>query len=295
MHRMTFERIDIGYLELFALLDGDVESDEPIVDAFPGAPADQLLAYRARYPGVYAPGDGWHLRIRAWLVRHPRGVMLVDTGVGQRGAPGPEWMGAPGDLPSALREAGATPESIDTVVITHVHDDHIGGTVGFEGGTPVPAFPNARYLVQRADLEWQRAAAHESEEDEAIWRILLAPLEAAGVIDAVDGDTDLVEGIQLHLMPGHTPGHQVVRLRSDPDRAIIGSDIFNHPAQVSHPDWFSATDTDHALAAASRRAMLAELASHPGTLYAPTHLTEAFGDVKNGPDGLTGWVPRAGA
>jgi len=265
-----------------------------VTDAFPGGPPDQLLAYRSRYPGVYGANDRWRLRIRAWLVRHPRGVILVDTGVGQPGAPGPEWMGAAGDLPHALREAGAEPESIDTVVISHVHDDHIGGTVRFEGETPVPAFPNARHIVQRADLEWQREAARESEEDETIWRTLLAPLEAAGLIDAVDGDTDLVEGIQLHHLPGHTPGHQVVRLHSEPDRAIIGADIFNHPAQISHPDWFAETDADHALAAASRRAMLAELASHPGTVFAPAHLAEAFGEVRNGPDGLTGWAPRAG-
>jgi glyoxylase-like metal-dependent hydrolase (beta-lactamase superfamily II) len=292
MHTMTIERIDIGYLELTALLDGDEVLEEPITGAFPGAPAEQLLAYRSRYPGVYAANDTWRLRVRAWLVRHPRGVILVDTGVGQTGAPGPEWMGATGDLPNVLREAEVAPESIDTVVLSHVHDDHVGGTVRFEDGAPSPAFPNARYVVQRADLAWEREAARESDEDEAIWRLLLAPLEAAGVIDVVDGDTDLVEGIQLHLLPGHTPGHQVVRLHADRERAIIGADTFNHPAQISHPDWFSATDNDHVLAAASRRAMLAELASHPGTVFAPTHLTEAFGEVRNGPDGLTGWVPR---
>lgn len=291
---MTIERIDIGYLELTALLDGDEVLEEPITAAFPGAPADQLLAYRERYPGVFAANDDWRLRVRAWLVGHPRGVILVDTGVGQPGAPGRGWMDRAGDLPNALREAGASPDHIDTVVITHVHDDHVGGTVRFEDGAPVPAFPNARYVVQQADVSWEREAGREDDYDEAVWRLLLAPLESAGVLDVIDGDTDLAEGIQLHLLPGHTPGHQVVRLHAERDRAIIGSDIFNHPAQISHPDWFSGTDNDHALAAASRRAMLAELASHPGTVYAPTHLTEAFGEIKNGPDGLTGWVPRAG-
>lgn len=292
---MTFDRVDIGHVELLALLDG-VGEDEPITDAFPDAPADELLSYRDRYPGVYAENGRWQLWIRAWLIRHPGGVILVDTGIGRAGAPGPAWFGAPGLVPDALRETGTPPDAVDTVVLTHVHDDHIGGTVVFEPGddgpVPVPAFPSARYVLQRADLEWERRAAGEDEEDAVIWRRLLAPLEDAGLLDPIEGDHELAEGIQAHLAPGHTPGHQVVRIASAGHRAIVTADAFNHPAQLAHPDWPSGSDALPAQAAASRRALLAELVSHPGTTVAPTHFAESFGEVASGRDGLAGWTPR---
>jgi glyoxylase-like metal-dependent hydrolase (beta-lactamase superfamily II) len=292
---MTYDRVGIGHIELLAMLDGDEELD-PIEEAFPDVPASELLAERDRYPGVYGPGGGWQLKIRAWLIRHPGGVVLVDTGVGRAAV---DWLGAVGRLHEVLHETGTPPDAIDTVVISHVHDDHIGGTVVFEEpqagadepAAPSPAFPNARHLLQRADWEWQREAASGSEEDARIFETLLQPLEAAGLLDLVDGDVDLAEGIGLHHLPGHTPGHQIVRLRSQGRRAVISADTFNHPSQCTHPDWPSGPDWHHARSAEARRSLIAELFSHPGTVVAPTHLAESFGQVKAGRDGLAAWVP----
>ena len=295
---MSFDTLKVGHLEVLALLDAEAELEGPISDMFPDAPLEELLAYRDRAPGVYGTDHGgWHLRVRAWLIRHPGGVMLVDTGIGVAGAPGPEWMGTPGRLLDVLRDAGTPPDAIDTVVITHVHDDHIGGTVTFPIGAegepvPTPAFPRARHVIQRADWEWQLELAAQDEEDATIFRLLLEPLESAGLVDLIDGDVDLARGIQLHHAPGHTPGHQIVRLHSKGRRAIVTADAFNHPAQFSHPDWPSGPDAIHPQAAATRRALIAELFSRPGTPIAPTHLAEAFGEVRSGPDGLATWVPR---
>lgn len=293
---MPFDRADIGHIEVLALLDGDRELGPIAEEMFPDAPAEALMAYRDRYPGVYGANGGWQLRIRAWLIRHPGGVILVDTGIGQAGAPGVAWFGAAGDLHDALRETGTPPESIDTVVISHVHDDHIGGLVVFEPGAdgeavPIPAFPNSRHILQRADRDWQHQTATENEEDADILRTLLAPLEEAGVVDLIDGDLELADGISLHHAPGHTPGHQIVRLASKGRRGLVSVDAFNHPAQFAHPDWPSGPDAIPAQAAATRRAVIAELLSHPGTVVAPTHFAESFGQMKSGPDGLASWVP----
>ncbi len=218
--------------------------------------------------------------------------MLVDTGIGRTGTPGAGWFGEPGRLPDALAESGTPPDSIDTVVLTHVHDDHIGGTVVITDGEPTPAFPRATYLLQRADREWQAELAREEEEDRLIDQLLLQPLEATGQLTLLDGDHTLADGIALRHAPGHTPGHQIVRLRSEGERAILSADAFNHPIQIPHPDWPAATDVVPAKAAATRRAVLAEVLSHPGTTLAPTHFAEAFGEVRPGADGLAGWVPR---
>ena len=290
---MAFDILSIGSIQVLALLDGDgPEKGDPIVESFPGIPAEALLAFREQAPGVYGDHDTWRMRIRAWLVRHPGGVILVDTGIGQPRAPGVEWFGTPGRLHEVLDETGTPSGSIDTVVITHVHDDHIGGTVVFDGkGEPTPAFPDARYVIQRADRDWQFELARTDEEDQVIAAILLEPLERADVLDAIDGDQPLAEGIDLHHLPGHTPGHQVVRIHSDEARAVITADTFNHPIQVGHPEWPSGPDASVSGAAAARRALLAELSSHPGTTIAPAHFAEAFGRIRSGADGLAIWEP----
>lgn len=284
--------LTVGDLEITALLDGVQELDGPITEFFPGVPAEALGSFRARAPGVYGEHGGWRLHVRAWLIRHADGLVLVDTGVGQPGAPGPAWFGAPGALPSSLREADASLEAIDTVVLTHVHDDHIGGTVTFTEGEPEPAFPRATYLLQRADRIWQAELAREDEEDRVIDSTLLQPLERSGQLTLIEGHHVLAEGIELHLAPGHTPGHQIVRVRSRGSNAIITGDTFNHAIQLAHPEWPSGTDADPAEATRTRIRVLAELAAQPATTIAPAHFAEAFGEVQAGEDGVVSWGSR---
>ncbi len=93
------------------------------------------------------------------------------------------WLGVPGRLKEELAAVGVLPAEIDTVVLTHVHDDHIGGSMAPDG---TAAFPNARYFLQHADRDQQLRWAAEDEEDRAIWETLLAPLEADGRLDLVE-------------------------------------------------------------------------------------------------------------
>jgi glyoxylase-like metal-dependent hydrolase (beta-lactamase superfamily II) len=284
---MTIATIAVGHVEVTALLDGLADlSDMPIVAAFPDAPPDALLAQKAAHPGVYGEGDSWRLHVRAWLVRHPARDLLVDTGVGSTLSM--SWYPEPGWLHEALAEAGTAADLIDTVVITHVHDDHVGGTVTSDGE---PAFRNARHVIQHADLEMMRSATADDEEALAIWQTLLAPLDDADMFEVIDGDVPLADGIWLHHAPGHTPGHQVVRIESEDRRLLISGDTWNHPAQFANPDWSSAPDADPTGAAATRRALLSGLLSHPGTIVAPTHFAEAFGHVVSDPAGLAVWDP----
>ncbi|HEY7401094.1 MAG TPA: MBL fold metallo-hydrolase [Actinomycetota bacterium] len=283
---MSVERT-VGTVRVIALLDG-VRDIGPIEESYPGAPVDGLLAYRDRYPELYGDGDSWRLHIHVWLIEHPGGVILFDTGVGPPTAPAFAWFGEGGRLASELSAAGFEPGDVDVVVVSHVHDDHIGGTATSGGD---PAFPSARYLLQRADWDWQRELARESEEDRTIWETLLAPLERAGVVDLVDGDHRLAPGVEARHSPGHTPGHQVVLVSSDDARVLITADSFNHPAQLAHPDWSAASDADPEAAAGRRRWILADLAEHAGTIVAPTHFAESFGTIEAGADGLPGWTP----
>ena len=272
---MTHETRHAGRFAVTAIVDADMP-DEPIVEAFPGIPPDELMASKAAFPGLYTDDDRWRLRIRAWLIRDDEGCLLLDTGIGGVTSPTQAWAPQVGKVPSVLDELGIALGDIATVVISHVHDDHIGGLLADDGA---PLFPNARYVVQRADVEWQRAAAAADRDAAAVWR-LLGAIEDAGVMHAIEGDRELSPGATLHHLPGHTPGHQVLRVVDAGARIVLSADTWNHPLQIANPQWPSGPDDDHAAAAAARRTMLADLADHPGTIVAPTHFAEPFGEVR---------------
>jgi glyoxylase-like metal-dependent hydrolase (beta-lactamase superfamily II) len=284
---MNHERLQAGSVEIFAILDSDGDTD-PVEEVFPDWPAGELARYGSIYPKLYGANNTWRFICRGWMLRHESGQILFDTGIGLGDAPGAAWFGSDGQLHARLAEVGTSPAEIDTVVISHTHDDHIGGTVGADGS---PAFPNARYLIQTSDLEWQRPSGDESDEDRELWDKLLGPLEAAGVLDAIEGSRALAPEISIELAPGHTPGHQVMWVGSDGDRVLITADAFNHPAQLDHPDYPSAPDDDRITAAATRRRLLAELAAAPGMIFAPTHFGEAFGRMATGADHSVMWEP----
>lgn len=275
----------IGSIEVTAIVDSDLELD-PITEAFPDLPPDALLADDDLAASVRTASGNWRLQVRAWLVRHPAALMLVDTGIGGPASPTEAWVPEPGRLIERLDELGAGRHDIATVVITHVHDDHIGGLLDKSGA---PVFPNARHVLQGADLEWQRALGRANDEDRAIWE-LIAPLETLQMLDVIEGDHPLADGIELHHLPGHTPGHQVVRIEAGGARLTISADTWNHPLQLEHPEWPSGPDNDHAGAADARRALRRELAHHPGTVVAPTHFEEPFVTLDEGVDGPA-WLP----
>jgi glyoxylase-like metal-dependent hydrolase (beta-lactamase superfamily II) len=275
----------IGTIDVTAIVDADLELD-PITDAFPDIPPEPLMADDENAASVRTDAGNWRLRVRAWLIRHPAGLLLVDTGIGGPTSPTAAWVPTPGTLVEALGELGAGPSDIPTVVISHVHDDHIGGLLDARGQ---PTFPNARHVIQRADLEWQRALGRENDEERAIWD-LLAPLESAGMFDVVEGDRTLADGIELRHLPGHTPGHQIMRINDGGARLTISADTWNHPLQLMHPGWPSGPDNDHAGAAEARRLLRHAIAAEPGTIVAPTHFAEPFVTIEERADAAA-WLP----
>jgi glyoxylase-like metal-dependent hydrolase (beta-lactamase superfamily II) len=276
---MRYETRRIGRFEVIAVTDADMP-DVAMTEAFPDIPTEELLSAKAAFPGVYTDDDRWRLRIRAWVIRHPDGCALLDTGIGGATSPTRAWAPHPGALSTVLDEISVDLSGIDTVAISHVHDDHIGGLLADDGR---PLCPNARHVIQRADVEWQRRNAAADDEAAAVWG-LLGAIEDAGLMDAIEGDHHLASGLDLRHLPGHTPGHQVLLVADEDQRMILSADTWNHPVQIGNPDWASATDDDHVAAATSRRTLLAELDAAPGTIVAPTHLAEPFGEVRSTAD-----------
>jgi len=229
---------------------------EPRANAFPGAPAELWAEADRRDPGAVRDG-GWWLRFRCFALR-PAGddgpVVLVDAGIGSAASPARAWAPVPGRLPESLAAAGIAPGDVDTVVLTHLHTDHIGWSIGEDGA---PFFPNARYVVQRADIEWAIPATRE-------W------LDLGAQLSLVEGDVDLRPGVRLLHTPGHTPGHQCVLVD---DRFLVTGDLLVHMLQLIDPAQAYGHEVDPDAARRSRTGLLDKLGrvtlatSHLGTPF----------------------------
>jgi glyoxylase-like metal-dependent hydrolase (beta-lactamase superfamily II) len=201
------------------------------------------------------------MSVHALVVETPSRRMIVDTCIGNdkqhRAVPG--WNGLQTSFLADLAAAGYPRETIDTVLCTHLHVDHVGWNTMFVGGKWVPTFPQARYLMGRAEYaHWQ--AQRDNESQVAVFADSVAPVFDAGLVDLVDTSHRISD--ELNLMPtlGHTPGHVSLAIASRGDEALITGDFIHHPCQMARLDWSSAVDSDPSEAVRTRRAVFARLA-----------------------------------
>ncbi|MEO3753004.1 MBL fold metallo-hydrolase [Streptomyces sp. B6B3] len=259
--------LQIGPYTVIALADGAGPFFSPRAEAFPGATTEQWAAADRLDPGAL-DGDGrWWLRFRAFAIRGDQGVTLVDAGIGPVDSPAASWAPVPGVLPDSLAAAGIDPSDVDTVVLTHLHTDHVGWAV--VGERTRPFFPNAEYLLQRAELD-----AIE-EVNPRLRSALIDPLRKADQLRLLDGDTPLRGGERVCATPGHTPGHQSVLVGFGRERVAVTGDLLVHAIQLLHPELAYAHEMDPEQARASRERVLRSRAASTLHLATP-HLTEPF-------------------
>jgi glyoxylase-like metal-dependent hydrolase (beta-lactamase superfamily II) len=173
------------------------------------------------------------------------------------------------------------------VVLTHLHLDHVGWNLEWEGGTPRPRFPRARYLVQRADWE---AFAGRPEAARVAFDRCVGPLGDLEVAQLLDGDHTIGPELAVLHTPGHTPGSQSLLVRSGGQAVLLWGDVANHPAQVDRPDWGPAADAFPGAARRSRRRLLDRVEAEAMWL-APAHFPDPFGTVTRDRDGRH-WTGR---
>lgn len=202
------------------------------------------------------------LAFRCLLIESSDALVLVDNGAGNkedakfRDIYGIENDGNPTRLEDAIRSAGFQPDDVDIVINTHLHFDHAGGnTVRAEDGSIQPAFPKARYVVQKGEWEY----AHWN--NERIRASYLAdnfdPVQRAGRFEFVEGGREIVPGVRVLPTPGHTPHHQSVVIESEDQIACFLADVMPTTAHVPAA-WIMGYDVEPLVTLESKKKLLAE-------------------------------------
>jgi glyoxylase-like metal-dependent hydrolase (beta-lactamase superfamily II) len=223
---------------------------EPFAEAFPGCDHEP-------------EGGAWRLAFRVYAVEAGDRVVLVDTGAASDSPLRPPW-GPPADghLVDRLRaQAGIEAADVTDVVLTHLHADHVAGSVTAPGE---PAFPNADYLVQEAELPSP----------------LAEPIRDRLRVCA--GVTDLTAEVRLFPTPGHTPGHQSVVVSTGDDLLVLAGDVFLHEVQLLDPSARYHYDADDEVAQRSRELVLRMLST--GGRLGSAHLLEPYAGLGTAPN-----------
>lgn len=240
-------------VDVTVLCDAVAVFPEGVGVALPGWSAAHQQWTVENLPGNVSADGGWWLHFHSYLVTGDHGATLVDTGVGAAGGEAADWLGTAGRLPGLLQGLGIEPHEIDTVILTHIHLDHVGWNTEQDR----PRFSNATYVVQQAELDHVKGGP--------TYERFVRPIVEAGQLRVVDGETRL-DGMRLLPTPGHTPGHQSVVT----ERAVIGGDVLVHPAQARWPELTYVYERDPVVAVTSRRDVLA-LAAASGVPIAAAH------------------------
>ena len=273
--------ISVGNVEITAVHDN--EGALPLSMVFPGVDAELWVPYQQKYPECFNGdnNENFAAHFDCYVIRSEGHTILVDTGVGSMATnPGSVTAfagGVDGRLLSDLQTAGVNKEDIDTVFFTHLHPDHVGWNVNNDGPTPVPSFPNARYVFHQDDWEAFRPPRDSEVFGLTFWEETLAPLEAAGVIEPLSGEHSITSEITAILTPGHTPGSMSLAIDSGGEKALVMGDVFHGPPQVSEPSWVFAFDADPDTAVQSRNRML-DRAEAENAIMAICHST-GFGRI----------------
>jgi glyoxylase-like metal-dependent hydrolase (beta-lactamase superfamily II) len=195
--------------------------------------------------------------------------VLVDTGIGKDGV-GP----TAGNLLHLLRAEGIAPHDIGTVILSHGHSDHVGGSLQENGK---PAFPNARYVMFRNEWDYWTSGPTLAELpiDDAFKQQMLASAQKnlSGVqeqIDLIHPDTEIVSGITAIAAFGHSPGQMALDISSSGESLLFVADAVVHPLHLEYPETIGVTDHRPREMVATRLRLM-DMAAKAKTLVSTSH------------------------
>lgn len=278
-----YYRLQLGKFEITALYDGAIEIDTALLKDTKGVDLERLLARMC----VGSPK--MQTAVNAYLINTGDHLVLVDTGAAKLFGP------TLGHVIDNMKAAGYAPAQVDTVVITHLHGDHMGALEDAEGKR---VFPKAKVLAAQQDSDFwlsEKVAAGVPDKYKPYFKMardVAAPYIASGQWSTFSEGSELVPGIKAVRAWGHTPGHTAYAVESAGQKLLIWGDLVHaHAIQFARPGVSIEYDTDRKQAIATRRAIMKAMAKSQ-SLVAGMHLPfPGIGHVKqDGPDRYR-WVP----
>ena len=286
---MTIENIRIGNVNILSIADCLMAVDA--CDFFPDKTADAFARFGDDVNEDCQVNGG--INCACFLLESQGKRVLVDAGLGP--TPVPEAGGAAGNLLAEMRDGGIDPGSIDVVVVTHLHFDHIGWLAReMPDGAVGPTFPNAEYLIPRADWDLlfdddgTRAAGFEEDVYPPALEVFRQSLAVGEMVKRLDnvrlvsGEFFVTDEIEIIPTSGHTPGHQSLAVASQGERAFVLGDVAHLPLQIQVPEWNTKADVLPNLGIATRTETLKMLAER-GIIVAAGHFpAPGFGRIAVG-------------
>ena len=263
----TVNRIVLGEMEVTTMLVGSRTVEDPQSIFGMNVSAEEFAAASA---AAKIPADKTQFFFNPTVVNTGSELILFDTGFDGAG------------ISAALEAAGYTADQVDTVVITHMHPDHIGGLM--EGDTPT--FANARYVTGRVEYDAWAKLDNEGFEGK------VRPL--ADQMSFIEDGASVASGVSAVAAFGHTPGHMLYRLESSGKQLMLLADMANHYVwSLAYPDWEVRFDMDKAAAATTRRRVLSMLAADDIPMIGYHMPFPGIGYVETGDEGDFRYVPHS--
>jgi glyoxylase-like metal-dependent hydrolase (beta-lactamase superfamily II) len=251
----------VGHVTITCIQEKVVEYPPGLIYA--GLTEDRVKAVDWLRPHWATEEGLMRVAFQAYVVETAGRRIIIDTCIGaDKERTLPDFHRLSSAFLERLSEAGYPPDSIDYVLCTHLHVDHVGWNTRWDGTRWVPTFPKARYLLGRLEWEHWKGEVTWGDEVEAAPALLEAqvvmadsvrPVVDAGLADFVETDHRLTDEVSLIPTPGHTLGHVSVVISSAGQKAIITGDAVAHPIQLHDPSICVAFDHDRKLAEATRR------------------------------------------
>ena len=268
----------VGNVKITRVIEMQVSGGSKFI--LPDATRDAVQKIDWLTPHFAEPDGRLIMSIHALIIEAGDRRIVVDTCLGndkERGIPG--WNMRHGPFLEDISAAGYPRESIDTVLCTHLHVDHVGWNTMWVDEKWVPTFPNARYLFGRTEWNHWSQEQNSQARGEDIIGDSVQPIVDANLADLVDSDHKITDEIWLEPTPGHTPGHVSVRISSQGADALITGDFMHHPCQMARPNWRSSADYDGEWAENTRNGLLEQYADQPVLVIGTHFATPTAGHI----------------
>lgn len=283
-------RYRVGEFTVTAIQDG----------GFAGPPLERVVTnaelsdVKAALSAAFQPTDRFPITFTTLIVETGRHTVAIDAGAASFFGP------TAGRLPAGLAAAGIDPASVDVVLLTHLHPDHITGLRTASGAL---LFPKATIHAPEGELDYWLDEATAGRAADGAKPFFANAVRVLGPVSndivRIAGEREVIPGITAIPAHGHAPGHTVYQIASGNDGLLVIGDIANNPALfVRHPDWQPVFDMDRAMAAETRRRLLDRAAADRLHIAGYHFPFPAHGYIRREGDGFAfipaPWIPQFG-